>query len=209
MAPLSMNDSALPFDDLPRHQARLVHLAARLIADHHRGEDLAQEGVLRLLRTRKPPREGAHGAWLSTAVGYLAANERRSSARRRHREHAAARVEALPSSSEIAERAELLPWTHRRLCREFAVQDPAQRLDRQPEMEWVTGVYRNFYVTNHFQVCNACFDYLLDGGEFASALRHRGKIGFLVLAAVVLAAILLLPDLLPVLKSAFWLEKGE
>lgn len=109
----------------------------------------------------------------------------------------------------ITERSELLAWTHRRQCREFAVQDPARRLDRQPETEWVTGVYRNYYVTNHFQVCNACFDYLLDGGEFASALRHRTKIGFLILAFVVVVTILLLPDILPVLRSALWQEGGE
>jgi hypothetical protein len=108
-----------------------------------------------------------------------------------------------------APRAELLPWTRRQQCRELAVQDPARRPGRRPEEEWVTGVYRNYYVTNHFQVCNACFDYLLDGGEFASALRHRLKIGFLILAFVVVVTIVMLPDLLPVLKSALWLEKGE
>ena len=109
----------------------------------------------------------------------------------------------------LAPRDELLPWTRRVTCRELAMQDPARRPDRRPEEEWVTGVYRNYRVTQAFAVCDACFDYLLDGGEFASALRHRGKIGFLVVAAVVVTAIVLLPHLLPVLQSGFWRSPGE
>ena len=105
-------------------------------------------------------------------------------------------------------RGELLAWTRRTQCREFKVQNPDLRPDRKPDEEWVTGVYRNYYVTNHFEVCNPCFDFLLDGGEFASALRHRTKIGFLAAAAVVVLVILLLPVLLPVLKSALWLNGG-
>jgi hypothetical protein len=108
-----------------------------------------------------------------------------------------------------APRAELLPWTRRIQCRELAVQDPARRPGRRSEEEWVTGVYRHYFTTLEFEVCNPCFDYLLDGGEFASALRHRTKIGFLVLLFVVVVLIVLLPDVLPVLKSALWLEKGE
>ena len=108
-----------------------------------------------------------------------------------------------------AARAELLPWTRRIQCRELTVQDPNLRPERRPEEEWVTGVYRNYFVVQNYQVCNPCFDYLLDGGEFASALRHRTKIGFLILAFVVIVAIILLPDLLPVLRSALWLDKGE
>ena len=109
----------------------------------------------------------------------------------------------------LAPRAELLPWTRRIQCRELAMQDPERRPDRQPEREWVTGVYRHYYVTRHDQVCNECFDYLLDGGEFASALRHRGKIGFIAVAAVVVLTILFLPEILPALRSALWLGEGE
>jgi hypothetical protein len=108
-----------------------------------------------------------------------------------------------------APRAELLPWTRRIQCRELTVQDPSRRTDRRPDEEWVTGVYRHYFTTLQFEVCNPCFDYLLDGGEFASALRHRTKIGFLVLLFVVVVLIVLLPDLLPVLRSALWLERGE
>jgi hypothetical protein len=106
-------------------------------------------------------------------------------------------------------RADLLPWTRRIQGRELTLQDPARRQDRRPEEEWVTGVYRHYFVTLDFEVCNPCFDYLLDGGEFASALRHRTKIGFLALLFVVVVLIVLLPDLLPVLRSALWLDKGE
>ena len=105
-------------------------------------------------------------------------------------------------------RAELLPWSRRVQCRELTVQDPDRRPGRRPEEEWITGVYRNYFVMLQFEVCNPCFDYLLDGGELASPLRHRTKIGFLVLAAVVIVAIILMPNLLPVLKSALWIEGG-
>ena len=106
-------------------------------------------------------------------------------------------------------RGELLPWTRRMQCHELTVQDPDRRPDRRPEEEWVTGVYRHYYVTQYFQVCNPCFDYLLDGGEFASAVRHRTKIGFLILAATVVMIIVLLPQMLPVLRSALWIDTGE
>jgi hypothetical protein len=73
----------------------------------------------------------------------------------------------------------------------------------------VSGPFRYYYVTQENSVCDACFDYLLDGGAFAGVGRHRGKIAFLVLAAVLAAIIVLLPDLLPLLRSALWLEAAE
>jgi hypothetical protein len=109
----------------------------------------------------------------------------------------------------LAPRAELLPWTRRLQCRELAVQDPARRPNRRPEEEVITGVYRHYYVTQLFQVCNACFDHLLDGGEFAPSFRHRTKIGLLVLAAIVVVLFILLPQILPLLRSALWLETAE
>ncbi|HEX4097257.1 MAG TPA: hypothetical protein VHX64_11050 [Caulobacteraceae bacterium] len=108
----------------------------------------------------------------------------------------------------LAPRAELVPWLQRVQCRRLAIQDPA-RPDRRPEQEWIKGVYRYYYVTNEYQVCYACFDHLLDGGEFAPVLRHRGKIGFLVLAAVVVGLMFLLPEILPILRSALWLDRAE
>ncbi len=108
-----------------------------------------------------------------------------------------------------APRAELAPWLQRAKCQELTLQDPDRRPARKPEEEWVTGVYRHFYVTHEFQVCPSCFDYLLDGGEFASFFRHRGKIGFLILATVVVTLIILLPELLPLMRSAFWQQPAE
>ena len=109
----------------------------------------------------------------------------------------------------LAPRAELLPWLQRVQCREFAVQDPSRRPNRRPEEERVAGVYRHFAVTNEYQVCHACFDHLLDGGAFAPILRDRAKIAFLALLFVVVVLFVLLPDLLPLLRSALWLEKAE
>jgi|WetSurMetagenome_2_1015567.scaffolds.fasta_scaffold185603_2 hypothetical protein len=109
----------------------------------------------------------------------------------------------------LAPQGELLPWTRRMLCREFAVLDPERRSGRNPEDEWITGAFRHYYVTHDQQVCHACFDHLLNGGEFAGVLRHRTKLGFLILAAVLVAAIVLLPLIMPVLRSALWLDKGE
>ena len=109
----------------------------------------------------------------------------------------------------LAPRAELLPWKRRMLCREFAVLDPERRAGRRPDEEWVSGAFRHYYVTHDHRVCHACFDHLLNGGEFAGALRHRSKLGFVVLAAVLVVLIALLPFILPVLQSALWLEKVE
>jgi len=108
----------------------------------------------------------------------------------------------------LTPRAELLPWQRRVQCRRLALQGPPEA-DRRPEEERVSGVYLYYFATQEYQVCPACFDHLLDGGEFAAALRHRSKIGLLVLAAVVVALIVLLPTILPVLRSALWLEPAE
>lgn len=109
----------------------------------------------------------------------------------------------------LTARAQLLPWLQRMQCRELAILDPDRRPGRKPGEEWITGVFRNYYVTHEHWVCHACFDHLLDGGELASLGRHRGKIAFLILGAVVLVLVLLLPTLLPILTSALWLAKEE
>lgn len=109
----------------------------------------------------------------------------------------------------LAPRGELLAWQRRTQCRELAVMDPERRPSRRPEAERVSGVFRYYDVIQDYRVCHACFDHLLDGGEFAGFLRHRTKIGLVVLAAVVVVLIVCLPEILPVLKSALWLEKAE
>ncbi len=74
---------------------------------------------------------------------------------------------------------------------------------------WVSGLYHYYYVTHEYRVCHACFDHLQEGGEFSSPLRHRSKMAFLVLLAIVALLIASLPILLPLLKSALWLDKAE
>ena len=109
----------------------------------------------------------------------------------------------------LAPRAQLLPWLRRMECRELAVLDPERRPNRRPEQEWLVGLFRHYYVTHENWVCHVCFDHLLDGGEFASVRRDRAKIAFLILGAVVVFLIVILPAILPVLRSALWLEHAE
>lgn len=109
-----MHPNSIELDDLQTEQQRLVRLGAILLADHHGGEDLAQEGIARWLvarRSRLRRGEGATAsriAWVTTTVRRLASNERRRATHRRDREIATARHESVPSSREIAERAETL-----------------------------------------------------------------------------------------------------
>ena len=109
----------------------------------------------------------------------------------------------------LAPSGRMLPWKQRMLCRRLASlatgPDPAGR----PDEQWLSGPYRYYWVTHEHAVCDACFDYLLDGGDFAGLQRHRSKIGLLVLAAVLAVLVISLPVLLPVLQSAFWLEPAE
>jgi len=105
----------------------------------------------------------------------------------------------------LAPAREMLPWFQRVQCRKLATLGPAP----EPEQAWVSGLFCCYYVTHEHQVCSPCFDYLLDGGVFAGSERHRAKIAILVLAIVLLLLIFMLPDVLPVLKSALWLDKAE
>jgi hypothetical protein len=109
----------------------------------------------------------------------------------------------------LAPSKEMLPWRQRVLCRKLAALGPAPEPYEARDEPPASGLYRSYYVTHEYQVCNPCFDYLLDGGVFAGAVRHRGKIALLLLAIVLVILILCLPDVLPVLKSALWLEKAE
>jgi hypothetical protein len=104
---------------------------------------------------------------------------------------------------------QLLPWQTRVLCRKLASLQYGPRPCGRPDEQWVRGPFRYYYVMHEHAVCDSCFDYLLDGGVFAGVLRHRGKIAFLVFAAVLVALIVFLPDILPLLKSALWLEPAE
>jgi RNA polymerase sigma factor (sigma-70 family) len=88
------------------HDRFVRSLARSLLADAHRGEDLAQEAWL--AHVLRPGRGlGPLRAWLAAIVRRLAARARRSEARRTRHEHAAARQEETAPVSEIVEREAL------------------------------------------------------------------------------------------------------
>src|ERR1035437_5379500 len=103
---------------------------------------------------------------------------------------------------------EMRVWREKGLCRQLAVLDPRPGQGGDDE-QWVSGPYRYYYVTHEHQVCPTCYAHLESGGQFANPLRNRGKMAFLVLMAILVAAILCLPILIPALRSALWLLPGE
>lgn len=77
----------MTLDHLAPHVRGLGALAARLLRDHHAGEDLAQDAFLRAAQAERMPEPSAgSGPWLRTIARRLASNERRSRARRRDAE---------------------------------------------------------------------------------------------------------------------------
>lgn len=109
----------------------------------------------------------------------------------------------------LAPRAHMRVWRRRRLCRALHVMG-RERAPAEPEGEaWVSGLYRYYYVTHEDRVCPVCFDHLEAGGEFSGGLRRRSRVAFLVLLVIVVLLIVSFPVLLPLLKSALWLEPEE
>jgi RNA polymerase sigma-70 factor (ECF subfamily) len=84
----------------------LERLAAGLVRDSSLAEDLAQEAWLAAARSG-PRTSGSLRAFLAGVLRNLRRNQVRAERRRARREAAAARPEALPSSAELVERAEL------------------------------------------------------------------------------------------------------
>ncbi|MCK6445991.1 MAG: hypothetical protein L6Q99_06320 [Planctomycetes bacterium] len=100
-----MNTQPLPSADLLAHHAWVTALARSLVFDAERVDDVVQE---LWLQTLSRPATGARGGgWLNLSIRHIAANLRRAEARRRAREFAAARPEALPDERDIEERAKL------------------------------------------------------------------------------------------------------
>ena len=86
-------------------RAWVKHLAAGLVGEAD-ADDLAQEAMIRAME--RPPRaDSAARPWLRSVVRNLAAQWKRTEARRSYRQAAAARSEALPSTEELSARAEL------------------------------------------------------------------------------------------------------
>lgn len=86
--------------------AWLSRLAGALVADPQAADDLVQETLLAEER-RGAPLDGDRRAWWTAVATRLARRQARTTARRLRRERVAARAEALPSTAELLERAEV------------------------------------------------------------------------------------------------------
>ncbi|QDU69912.1 sigma-70 family RNA polymerase sigma factor [Engelhardtia mirabilis] len=92
--------------ELLEHADWMRALAKRLVLDSDFADDVVQEAWAAALA--RPPRQGVPlGAWLATVVRNKALVGRRTAGRRSARERDAARGEAIPSTAELSERAEL------------------------------------------------------------------------------------------------------
>lgn len=80
-------------------------LARSLVFDQQRVDDVVQEAWLALVQ-RPPQARGAVVSWFRSTLHHLAGNRTRDEARRRRRELAVARPEALPSTAEVLAREE-------------------------------------------------------------------------------------------------------
>jgi RNA polymerase sigma factor (sigma-70 family) len=95
--------SSLSIHELLREQDFVHRLAKSLVFDQDRVDDVVQEAWLAAMR--HPPRESASvSGWFRSVLGNLARRRTRDEGRRRAREQAAARYEALPSPDEVLER---------------------------------------------------------------------------------------------------------
>jgi len=119
-------------EDLLAHAQDLRRLAHVLISDAHAAEDLAQEAMLELLRSRVSP-SGIQNpaAWMRGLLRNLRLERARSEGRRRRREQAAARPEHVSDEQEIVERLEMF----RELAAEL----------EQLEEPYRTSLWRRFF----------------------------------------------------------------
>lgn len=88
--------------ELHAHASALRALARDLVGDQH-ADDLLQDTAVQALQ-RGPRRPGPFGGWLATVVRRLASKHRRGERRRRARERAVAKPEALAPACELADR---------------------------------------------------------------------------------------------------------
>src|SRR5215207_46182 len=88
------------------HAGWVRELARGIVRDRAAAEDVVQETWIRAL-DRAPREERGLGSWLGRVASNLARERRRSERARSRREQVTARPEALPSSAETVERAEL------------------------------------------------------------------------------------------------------
>src|SRR6185503_7752389 len=90
-------------ESLLERRAWIRGIARSLVADETRTDDVEQRAWLVVLRNRRPVR--SVGAWLRSVVRSAAVDEHRSETRRRHREEASARPEALPPTDHLVAEA--------------------------------------------------------------------------------------------------------
>lgn len=95
----------LELEEALRHTAWLRRLALSLVKDPQSADELVQETWIRAWRAA--PDEGASRAWLGTVLRRLVSNQGRGDRRREARERLRAREEALPSATDLVQRAEL------------------------------------------------------------------------------------------------------
>lgn len=98
-------DLKYPFEQLFEHQEWVRALALRLSADGAAADDLVQDTWVEALQSRRVPESPRQ--WLGGIVRNLARSTRRRDEARTGRELRAATHDALPSSADLLERAEL------------------------------------------------------------------------------------------------------
>lgn len=101
-----MTHSAFPLtpESLLEHREWLRAIARGLVADENLVDDLEQRSWMKVLRRDEPV--GSPRAWLRRVVKSAAVDEHRSTSRRRAREAAVARPEALPATDHLVMQAE-------------------------------------------------------------------------------------------------------
>lgn len=102
---MTANHPPTSIESLLAEREWVRNLAASLVADPNRADDVAQDAWLAAVT--RPPEDGSSPrGWLGAVVRNWAKRSYRGDARRRLREMAAARPESMPSAAEMVARAE-------------------------------------------------------------------------------------------------------
>ncbi len=115
-------ETTVPTNDLLVHRAWVRSVARALLGDTPDADDLEQDTWLRALRGA-PGETRSPRAWLATVVRNRFRDTLRTGSRRTAREAAVARHEAVPSTAELASRAD----EHRRVVRAVLALSESQR----------------------------------------------------------------------------------
>ena len=109
------------------HYGRVVSVLRRIVGDHGRAEDLANEVFLKLYRQDLPTSAiGNIGGWLYRTATNLGIDALRAVARRHRYEHAAARAEIREATAESALDQSLRMETQKRVRAALAELKPVQ-----------------------------------------------------------------------------------